>query len=363
MKKCVFFFLLLSFEAMALDAVVKVLEAPLFKEKSLDSPIVQYVRKGDVIKIHPSVGRDTSFDRYAPSPEKMAEIQKKIRLNTNIQDDPLFPKNERPASLSDEFIPTQDRQGNTVYILSEHLYVYFGDSREFGQRTAKKDPTDYRLQEPLPRKYPLMTPTGYRGQFLLGLNQPYTKSYPYERNIKTKGYSSPVDVNVTLLRQAPGSYQERLFFGGSINVRSFKNSYLFEDNHEAKETAFRFGIGPTLAYDAYKGVKNRINLSTTIIINLIDRMSIAQTSGNNTDSRLYSAYSIVPRLALQYHRKEILEDIDFVLGTAMEVGTSTSYKAKNAGSQESWWQNLANDEYKTGVTYTLGAYIGIQSAY
>lgn len=363
MKKFILILFSLSFEALALDAVVTVLEAPLFKDKSYDSSIVQYVRKGDIIKIHSSLGRDTSFDKYAPSLQKLAEIQKKIKQNSNIHEDPLFPKDETPARLSDEFIPTQDRQGNTVYILSKHLFVYFGDLREFGQKTSKNDPTDYRLQEPLPKNYPLINPTGYRGQFLLGINQPYTKSYPYKENIKTKGYSNPIDINVTLLRLAPGNFQERLFIGGSLNVRSFQNTYLFEDNHETKESAFRFGLGPTISYDAYKGHKNRINLSSTIIINLVDRMKIDQTGSGKSDSRLYSAYSVVPRLALQYHRKQIIEDIDFVLGTAIEAGTSTSYKAKNAGSNESWWQGLENDEFKTGLTYTLGAYIGIQSAY
>lgn len=344
MKKFYFLFLLLTTKVFALEAVVTVLESPLLKSPSYDAQVVQYLRKGDVIKIHPSIANDRKFNQYRPKDKKFSE-------------------SKETYYLEDEFIPTLDRQGNTVYVLSEHLYVYFGDSREFDQTVARKDPTDYRLEEPLTKNYPLSSPSGYRGQVILGITQPYYESYPYFDNFKTKGYTTPIDLNLTLLRQAPGDYQDRLFIGGTLNLRLFENSYTFQDRRYSKEEAFRLGLGPTISYDAFKGEKNRINLSATVIVNLIDRMQITQALDSAQETRLYTGLSLIPRLALQYHRKSITEEVDFVLGTAMEVGTPTSYRAQNGAGQASWWQHLGNDKFTTRTTYSIGGYIGVQSAY
>ena len=360
------FILLIFFscKVFALEAVVTVLETPLFKDRSYDAPVVQYLRKGDVIKIHPSVANDRRFDQYAPSPEKLKALKEKMKTSPEYIEDQLFSGEEKNTYyIEDEFIPTLDRQGHTVWVLSEHIYVYFGDSREFEQRVSTKDPTDYRLEEPLPRNYPLKTVSGYRGQFILGITQPYVESYPYRQNIKRKGYNSPIELNISFFRQAPGEYNKRLFIGGTMGFKTFSNSYSFADRRFSEERNYKFGLGPTISYDAFKGDKNRINLSGTIIVNLIDRFQIKQRLDDKSDQRVYTGYSLAPKLSLQYHRKQIFPDIDFVLGTSMEVGFATSYRAQDGGSQEGWWNNLGDDKFTSDTLFTLGGYIGIQSAY
>lgn len=364
MKKILLSLFFLSSQVLALDAVVTVLETPLFKYRSYEAPVVQYLRKGDVIKIHPSIANDSKFDAYAPAPEKLKELQAQMRNTPEYKQDPIFRgEAENTYYLEDEFIPTLDRQGNTVYVLSEHIYVYFGDSREFAQNVAKKDPTDYRLEEPLPKTYPLRSRSGYRGQFIIGLTQPYYESYPYRDSFKRKGYDSPIDINLTLMRKAPGNYHDRLFLGGTLNVRSFKNTYSFHDRRFAEENGLRLGLGPTISYDAFKGEKNRVNLSATVILNFFDQLKITQSLDQKSDVRSYRALSLVPRLALQYHRKEIFPEIDFVLGTALEAATPATYRAQDGGSENTWWQHLGNDKFTTRSTFSLSGYLGIQSAY
>ena len=359
-----FLFCLLMNSAFALEAVVTVLETPMLKYKSYDAPVVQYLRKGDVIKIHPSIANDPKYNQYAPNPKKLAEIREKLKKTPEWNRDPLFRGEEaNTAYVEDEFIPMLDRQGNTVYVMSEHIYVYFNDSREFSQRIPKNDPTDYRLEEPLPKNYPLKYPTGYRGQFLIGITQPSFESYPYKDSVATKGYMTPIDANFTLLRSAMGNYKDRMFVGGTMNVRMFENSYTFADKRLSEERALKLGLGPTVSYDAFKGEKNRINLSGSVIVNLFNQLTISQSNASITEERTYRGYSLSPRLNLQYHRKGIFEDIDFVVGTSMEMETATSFQAKNGGSQASWWRALGNDKFMTRTTFTLGGYVGIQSAY
>lgn len=364
MKKWILLFLLLSCEAFALDAVVTVLESPLFKYPSREAPVVQYKRKGDIIRIHGSIANDSKFDEMAPAPEKLAALRAKMKEDPDYNQDPMFKGEEdNTFFIEDEFIPTLDRQGHRVYILSEHIYVYFNDSREFKQNIARKDETDYRLEEPLSKNYPLTHTTGYRGVFLLGFTQPYYESYPYNTTVKKKGYSSPVEGNFTYLRTAPGNYKERLFLGGSLNFRTFENTYSLEGLRFSRERGYKFGLGPTIAYDAYKGQKDRINLSASVIVNLLDQLDITQQSATFSETRTYRTYSLAPRISVQYHRKEIFPELDFVLGTMMEVGNSSTFQAKNAGTESAWWQTLGDDKFTTRTTFTLGGYVGLQSAY
>ena len=364
MKRWALILVFFSAKAMALEAVVTVLETPMFKNKSYDAPVVQYLRKGDVIKVHPSIANRREFDEYAPPANKRKALWNELKKTPEYNEDPLFKGSEKnTAYIEDEFIPTLDRQGNTVYVLSSHIFVYFNDEREFEQTITTKDPTDYRLEEPLPKNYPLKTRSGLRGQFLLGITQPYFESYEYLDSTRTKGYSSPFDLSYTMLKQAPGNYNERLFIGGTLNFRYFENSFTFYDRRISEEKGIKLGLGPTISYDAFKGDKNRINLSGSIIVNVFDRFYISQSLDSQQEDREYVGYSVAPRFSIQYHRKGIAEDVDFVLGTALEVGTATTYRAKNAGRNTSWWQDIANDSFTTRTTFMLGGYVGVQAAY
>lgn len=337
--------ILLTSKAWALEAVVTVLETPLFREKSYDSPVVQYLRKGDTLKVHPSLANSTQYDHLAPSEEALMAYEME------------------QVFLEDEFIPTLDRQGKTAYVLSEHIYIYFNDSREFTQTVIKKDPTDYRLEEPLPKTYPLISPTGYRGQLFLGFTQPSSESYPYPGSVKTKGYMSPVDVSFAMMKQVSYHRQDRFYFGGMLNFRTYKNSFTFFDKRISQERSVKLGIGPTIAYDAYKGERNRVSLQGSIMAYFINQLDVSQNSLEANETRGYRAISFSPRISVQYHRKQVIEGLDLVAGTNIEMETPQNFRAIDGGGQASWWRNLGNDEFSTRATFSLAIFAGIQAAY
>jgi len=344
-------------QVFALDAVVTVLESPLLSEPRLDAKVVQYLRKGQVIKVHPSVNNSTAYDHMAPSPEKMKQLELE-KLH-----DPLFTGEETQASTDDDFIPTLDRQGKKVYVIRDHLYFYFNDRKELDQKVTSHDPTDYRLEEPLPKKYPLFSATGYRGQFTLGFTQPYSESYPYLSNVKAKGYSSPIDFNFSYLRQAPDDKADRLYIGANLSVRKFSNSYYLFNNVETQEEGLKLGLGPMASYDLYKGHANRLNFYGSIQVNLFNQINVSQTQGGTEEARTYRTFNLAPRLGLQYHRKSILEEIDFVLGTFYEMEPATTYRSNSAANQGSWWRSRGNDKFSTRASFSLAGYIGFQTAY
>src|SRR5690606_32863434 len=112
-----------------------------------------------------------------------------------------------------------------------------------------------------------------------------------------------------------------------------ENTFTFHDKRFSEEEGIKLGLGPTISYDAFKGEKNRLNLSLTIMVNFFDQLKVTQASNLETESRTYRAFSLAPRVHLQYHRKEIFPEIDFVLGTSMEVATPATFRAQEGAGQ------------------------------
>lgn len=365
MKPLAFLFLLISSPALALDAMVIVLEAPYFSAPDLASSIVQYARKGDVIKIHPSVGNTTAFDHLAPPPRKLSRIRKALKKTPEWNQDPIFKGDiDDTFSLSDDWIAVLDRQGKRRFMRKDHLYVYFHDQREFVQAPYRPDETDYRLEEPLPDHYPLRAVTGYRGTFLFGVNQPYYESYPYLRSAKTKGYSSPIDFSVAVMKEAGEKKVDRFYFGGTANLRQYRNSYNFIGGGKSTEENYRFGVGPYVSFDAFKGHKNRVNLFTSVNVYLFNFLTISQKSADGSnDTRTYQSFTVSPRIGFQYHRKDVFPDLDFVVGTALEMEAPSTYYAKDGARVRGLWKHDGSDSFTTRFVWNVGAFVGLQSAY
>ncbi len=365
MKRIALFFILTISQAHALEAVITVLEAPMLKDKSIDSKVVQHLRRGDVIKIHPGYNPNLDYEHLAPAPEKQAELLKKWKDSPEAKEDPIFQGKSYDINPDDRFVPTLDRSGNTVYVLREHLYVYYENEKEFEQPAKLVDETDYRLLEPLPKKYPLTSPSGYRGQATFGIAQTYLENYPYAENIRNKGYNAPIDFTIMLLRQAPDDKHDRLYIGGLLSLRTFKNDYILFNGRNTSENYFKLGLGPAISYDAYKGAKNRLNLNLAVNVWLYDSVQIRQWDRiqNLSDRRNYKSYGLAPRAGVQYHRKQILNDIDFVLGIYTEAEIAHSYRTSSKAKQNSWWVSAKSEKFSTPTLFNIVGIIGVQAAY
>lgn len=105
------FLLLGSWSALALEGMVTVLHAPLWKKPQFNSVIVQYAKKGE---------RLTIVDK--PSPHS-------------------------------GFIPVWDKLAKIAYIQAKYIKVFSEDLMEQSQISINKDPTDYRPNEPLAPQY------------------------------------------------------------------------------------------------------------------------------------------------------------------------------------------------------------------
>lgn len=107
------FFSIMSQLAFSLEGMITVLEAPVWKKPSESSTITQYLRRGDTV---------------------------------TIADLPV---------INSDFVPIWDSLTNTAYIHTKHLKIFTADAKELQTKSLNQDPTDYRMDEPIPSNYPI----------------------------------------------------------------------------------------------------------------------------------------------------------------------------------------------------------------
>jgi hypothetical protein len=87
-----------------------------------------------------------------------------------------------------EFIETYDRAGNIAYVPSKYIKVITGDMKEYLTPLAydKYDPTDYRIEEPIPTTYPFSNYAFLKAAFVLSYGTNVKSPYAYSNSIKSR---------------------------------------------------------------------------------------------------------------------------------------------------------------------------------
>lgn len=364
MVKLFFILLLISLNAFSQEGVVVVLEAPLFKVPDQNTLVVQYLRKGDKIYIHPS---ELARDKYdGVIDETRGDVLKYDDNHAKMYPDKLFSKGETyfpdPGS---KFYKTLSKNGADAYILKEHVYLLYKDMRELDQKVAKKDPTDYRIEEPLPKNYPLAQETGYRGQYLFSLGTPSTTSYPYTESIRDTGFDYNKELIIVWNRQVEWDVTRRFFFGGTFYFHSSNIEHTTK-NITASENVFRIGAGPYLAYDIWRTEKYAINFFGAITFNFYDNIEIKQritTEEINpqtlSDSREYKSMHFSSRLGTQVFVREFLYELDLILGANINLELPHTYTAYTNPDYDEYWE----DSFQKGWSVQQSYFVGLQVDY
>ncbi len=308
------FFLFISFKAFSFQAVITALEAPLFKVQDSQSRVIQYFRKGDIITIHRA-------DRFGI------------------------------------FFKTLTKTSDEAYILKEHVHVYYDDARELDQIKESFDNTDYRIPEPIPKKYPLIRETGYRGQFFLSLGSFNPESYNYSQPIQDSTSDSNVSYSFLWSKGLDTDLSRRLFRGLLGNISNSESTYLFSDS-KSTEKILKIGIGPYISYDVWKNDKYILTLHSSILINLYDNLKISIEEDEDISSVDYTAYSFESRSGIQFSIQNVLADLDFICGFGANFTLPKEYKLNENNTDKSF-----ESSYSTSINSQLSISLGIQSNY
>ena len=317
------FLIIFSHSAFALDGIIIVLEAPILKSPSLGSTVLQMIRKGERV--------------YIPREYESLE---------NIP----------------EFFPTFDRAGNEGFVPSQYVKVVVGSSAENLQpiRYAGHDPTDYRLEEPIPKTYPFEDKEFWRTSISLLIGNNTTAAYQYNHAFFSQKLSADMGARFTFTQKAAFDKYDRFYYGFIGIISTLTNKTYFQDDSKASERRSVLRSGPWITYDAFKNEKYRFSIATGFTFNY-HLSSIQVESDSQSESRTFSGLSISPMTSTTLQINEVLPNADFLVGVDFGLFLPHSVKSSNEVKKPEFW--MQDNQINSGLKPQASLYFGLQFKY
>lgn len=324
-----YFFTLLTFlilvptHASAYDAIVIVLEAPMLSAPNLSSTVLQTVRKGSRV--------------YVPN---------EMVVN----------------GLVPEFVPTFDRAGNRAYIQGRFIKVILGTVAENRTPITLKghDPTDYRLEEPIPASYPFEDRAFLRASVSFMVGNSTKSPYEYNSAFNKQEYPSELGMRVAVTKKVDHDKYDRFYFGFVGFITDSENTIEFKNNYLAKESRGLIRLGPWLSYDAFKNDKYRLTLGTGFTFNY-HRTTLFVDSGTTSEQRIFSGYSIAPMVSTNFQISDILPYTDFVTGMDLSLFLPHTQKDADEPQVPELWSG--SSQIDSGLKPQAALFVGVQVKY
>ncbi|MBY0415221.1 MAG: hypothetical protein K2Q18_13705 [Bdellovibrionales bacterium] len=317
-------FLLTMSRSWSMEGIVLVLEAPLLKEPNMGSKVLQVLRKGSKVYVPNEIGRSQ-----------------------------IFP----------EFIQTYDRTGREAFIPSKYVKIITGLPNEARQAINYEghDPTDYRLEEPIPPSYPFPNNEFVRASFSYHQASNANAAYKYGENFNEQKYGSESGARVTVMKKVSYDKNNRFYFGIMGAIASATNDISFAKSFSATahETRNVFKVGPWFTYDAYKSAKYQINIGSGFTFNY--HMSKLTLSFDEfSDGRSFSGYSISPMLSTGFQILDVVPYMDVIGGADASLYLPHTLKAKGESQYPDLW---SENQIRSNLKTQLSLFLGLQFKY
>lgn len=336
--------LLFSIHSQAADkrAMITVLEAPLFSAADWRSPVLQTLRKGQEIKL-------------------LAGQMPKAQYQSGVGERHLWSQN--PPESSD-FWMTLDRNGTTAYIPRRYVKIIFADERELLTSVSPfpKDPTDYRLSEPLPEKYPFYNPDRRRAGVHLLLGPAQKINYNYTRSFQAEEMQPHRGVQILYQKSIQFDQTERLYFGALFQFSADQTLISFDKDTRARESRGVIGAGPHLSFDLFRDEKNTFTIGGGIGVQWNRHLITAATRGGDLEERLFNGFSFRPKMQALYQRQDVFPKLNFIAGMEMESNLPYTLEAQSAPELINFW-NRENDNLSVPFGVHFALMIGIMAVY
>ncbi|MCO4794498.1 MAG: hypothetical protein KC493_12330 [Bacteriovoracaceae bacterium] len=348
MKKILFFLIFISTTAMAGKGVVVTLEAPLLSGPSFETRPVQHVRKGQLIYIHDkhfgNADYEITFTGYI---DESSEDYNKISDGID----------------KEGFFQTLDKSGNPAFIEKKYVKLIYFDDREKHTNVNpwKNDPTDYRLEEPLPKNYPLYRIGGLRASAALSFGPSRKLNYPYTSDIIREDYTGRLGGEFTFSKRVDFDKYDRFYFGGMGHVYTSFGEFFLQNDIETEEFSSELGVGPMISYYFFRGQDWGASLNSGITINW-QRILIKQRGNGESEERIFSGFTFTPKMQLHLIRSNLIPEIDLMFGANFQFNIDSGLTSGAPAQIENLWQD-ESDQYTLPTGGIFSLFFGIHNSY
>lgn len=303
--------------------MVVVLEAPLYQNPEENSPILQVLRRGQVIYLH---GRE--FSDYE----------------------------------SDEgFYKTVTRDGSDAYIPQKFVKVIHNTLAELDEPMLEynKDPTDYRLQEPLPKNYPISSEKSLLASFNFHYGTAFKQNYAHNKNLNKENFSSQYGLTGWYAKRANFDKTNRLYFGFEGGILSQESEFILSDNRYVKESHTEINFGPVLSYDFYRNSKYTWAIRGGIKAGY-NRHLVTQDGDLGEEERLFHGISFSSSIGSVFQFKKLLPSDEYFISIGGDIAMKLPFTmtTSSAPQIESYW-NEEQDTISVDLTTNFSLFAGV----
>ncbi|MEH0861902.1 hypothetical protein [Halobacteriovorax sp. DPLXC-1] len=319
----VFLILLLTFNTLATQGIIRVHEAPVVSEPNASGRILMRIRKGDSVYLHPNY------------------------LN------------------NENYYVTLTRDGRKAYIRKDFIkLVLNNDSEEIGNTIyVKNDPTDYVIDEPIPDEYPLKGHPTNRAQVDLIFKQGPTSRYGYTSQVQRESNGFEGSLNIKYLRPASFDDENRLYFGFYGGISTGQSEYQLNGDIFTKESSSIFTLGPVVSYTFHKRQYFEIESMLQVGVNY-QRRFISQDDQTNSiaEEKLFSGMMFNIRLAVNLSHKRAFSSKHtyFYHGPVIDIKLPSTL---DSDAQFTHGQLWSSPSVSTELEGTFGYNVGITYRY
>jgi len=311
-------------KAFAYDAVVIVLEAPLLKEPRMSSTVLQTLRKGARVYVPNEIGQG----------------------------------NDLPA-----FVQTYDRVGNVAFIPAKYIKLITNDVSEYKTPVSlPHDPTDYRLEEPIPSTYPFDDTSFLRASIFASFAPNINSSYAYNSSYHQQNFTSEMGLKLNVTKKVSFDRWDRYYFGITTAINTSGNTIQFDNGSHSKESSALIKLGPVLTYDAYKTQRYRLTLGTGFTYNYHKR-AIKMVAEQGTEERLFTGFSMSPFANMIAQVMEVFPNTDLLAGADINFNMAHTLKTSDQLTIPEIWSAEAPDQIKSSFKPQAAFLLGVQVRY
>ncbi len=333
-----FLLLFFTWNALAGEAVVVVLEAPIFKEESQESKIIQYVRLGQKI--------------YIDERELKSDFEENFPEN-------LSPEITVPSTSKKIFYRTLDKNGRDAFILGEHIKIIYNDFRELSDKLPEKDPTDYRIAEPIADNFPFNKINQPMINLVFGIGPQRKLSYPYSDEIIYEQYQVRTSFGVNyfwpkLLNQS---------FRWGINGAFYNGNRRFMLQNETKsfEQEGIFSFGPQLWFDAIRSPKFEASYILGLNFNYNRTLITQQQISGSEGERAFQGIGLTPQASIYLSALDLLWGVDLQFILQGQIIIPETLKPTDPNPNNGSWNSGNQDYISIPFGGTISFYLGFNA--
>lgn len=321
----------LGVEAFGYDGVVIALEAPLLKEAKMNSLVLQTLRKGSRVYVPTEIGNLLDSD----------------------------------GAMLPAFIQTYDRVGNIAYIPTKYIKIVTHEMSENKMPITipGNDPTDYRLEEPIPETYPFDNTSYLRASLSLSTGSNIKAPYEYNSAFSKQSFSSETGAKIIVSRKIIFDNYDRYYFGIVTAINSSNNTISFENDNLASEKRSVIKAGPIITFDAYKTEKLRLTLGSGFTYNYHKSTLKMDDALGNSEERIFSGYSLSPFTNTTVQLIDIFPATDFIMGADLNLFLPHTQKSSDEISIPALWNEESPNQIQAGLKAQVSFFLGIQVKY